>query len=140
LSPDKLYAQAFVDYELSANRSTAPQKQGIEAAYQNKDFQKVITLSGASTALTPAEHFYAGLSYLHTNQFPAAITHLQTTASTNNTQKADAEYYLAMAHLKNHDYDKAIGLMEKINNDKTHPYNDQFSRQYIRKVKMLKWR
>jgi hypothetical protein len=51
-----------------------------------------------------------------------------------------AEYYLALAYLKNNDYDQAIELMNVIHDNSSHLYTKKFSRKYINRVKRLKWR
>jgi hypothetical protein len=54
--------------------------------------------------------------------------------------KDAAEYYLALAYLKNNDYDQSIELMNAIHANSTHFYTKKFSRKYINRVKRLKWR
>ncbi len=140
LSPQRLYEQAFVDYELSSSRSTQQPAPPVEAAYLQKDYKKVISLAKGDTTLTADENFFTGLSYLHEEEFAAAIPYLEKTATPGSDKKADAEYYLAMAYLRNRDYDQSITLMEKIRGDVQHPYHEKFTEKYIDKVRMLKWR
>ena len=54
--------------------------------------------------------------------------------------KDGAEYYLALAHLRNRDFDESIELMTKVHDDPNHMYHERFSSKYIKKVKMVKWR
>ena len=54
--------------------------------------------------------------------------------------KDAAEYYLALAYLKNNDYDQAIELMNTIHDNSSHLYTKKFSLKYIKRVKRLKWR
>ena len=51
-----------------------------------------------------------------------------------------AEYYLALAYLRDRDYDQAIELMNAIHDNSSHLYTKKFSRKYINRVKRLKWR
>lgn len=140
LNADKLYSQAYVDYELSASRGSETPKPAIETAYQEKNYDSVISLAKKDKTLSASESFYAGLSYMQKEDFAAAVPHLRKTAESADPKKADSEFYLALAYLRNGDYDLSIPLMEKISNDTAHPYRDRFSENYIESVRILKWR
>src|SRR6187397_1617856 len=58
----------------------------------------------------------------------------------NYALKDTTEYYMALAYLKNNDYDQAIELMNAIHDNSSHLYSKKFSRKYINKIKRLKWR
>ena len=140
LNPDNLYDQAYVSYELSSTRGTEPPRSVTETAYQQKNYDRVIALSKQNKSLNATESFFTGLAHMHKNDFAAAIPHLKQTASSSDAKKADAEFYLSMAYLRNGDYDQSISLMEKIKADPRHPYHERFNDKYIDKVRMLKWK
>jgi hypothetical protein len=140
LNPGNLYDQAYVDYQLSNTRGTEPPRSETETAYQQKNYGKVIALGKENKAPSASESFFTGLAHMQKNDFAAAIPHLKLTASSADTKKADAEFYLAMAFLRNGDYDQSISLMEKIKADPRHPYRERFNNKYIDKVRMLKWK
>lgn len=140
LNPSNLYEQAYVDYELSNVRGTNIALSEIEIAYQQKNYDKVITLAKANKSLSASENFFAGLSYMRKEDFAAAIPFLRNASASNDARKADAEFYLSLAYLRNGDYDQAIPLMENITADPRHPYQERFSDKYIDKVRMLKWK
>ena len=140
LNPGNLYDQAYVDYQLSSTRGDEPRRTATEAAYQEKKYEQVIALAKQKKSLTASENFFAGLSHMHKNDFAAAIPHLKETASSADPKKADAEFYLSMAYLRNGDYDQSISLMEKIKSDPRHPYRERFDDKYIDKVRVLKWK
>jgi predicted negative regulator of RcsB-dependent stress response len=85
------------------------------------------------------------MAYLETNDLPKAISSFQVVIADVKDEKAPvlkdaAEYYLALAYLKNNDYDQAIELMNTIHDNSSHLYTKKFSRKYINRVKRLKWR
>jgi outer membrane protein assembly factor BamD (BamD/ComL family) len=89
--------------------------------------------------------FLTGMSYLETNDLSKAISSFQVVIADVKEDKTTvlkdaAEYYLAMAYLKNNDYDQAIELMNTIHDNSGHLYKNMFSQKYINKVKRLKWR
>jgi hypothetical protein len=61
-------------------------------------------------------------------------------ADTTTKLKQTTEYYLALAYLKNRDLDQAIELMNQIRSHSSHLYKERFSKNYVNRVKRLKWR
>jgi len=85
------------------------------------------------------------MSFLETNDPSRAISNFQVVIADvkndkNSALKDATEYYLALAYLKNNDYDQAIELMNMIHDNSSHLYTKKFSGKYIKKVKQLKWR
>jgi hypothetical protein len=54
--------------------------------------------------------------------------------------KEDAEFYLGISYIKSRDYDKALDLLEPIENNKDHLYHNQVKPSLIRHIHMLKWK
>ena len=145
LSPDKLFNENYTAYELmtvrSGNDSTGSE---IEKTYREKKYTEVININKASV-LSVKDIFLTGMAYLETNDLPKAISSFQVVIADVKDNKAPelkdaAEYYLALAYLKNNDYDQAIELMNLIHDSPSHLYTKKFSRKYINRVKRLKWR
>ncbi|MBD0333059.1 MAG: tetratricopeptide repeat protein, partial [Chitinophagaceae bacterium] len=90
--------------------------------------------------LTDEDKLLIGISYLQLNNLSSAISVLAPITVRENNFKQDAEYYLALAYLKNEDYDKALDLMQAIKSNPQHVYHQKFSDKFIRKVRMLKWK
>jgi len=134
LSPDKLYNEAFVDYDASTVRGNEIQTDAAKL-YQARDYSSVITKANSKN-LSQKDSLLVGLSYLKTNKLSEAINWFSS-ISANNPTKQDAEFYLAMTYLKNRDYNRALGLMEQIHSDPNHVYRNQFSDDYINKIKKL---
>lgn len=145
LSPQKLYAQSYTTYELTTTRSHSDSIESkIEKAYREKNYAEVIKLN-ANSVLSVKDVFLTGMSYLETNDLSRAISNFQVVIADVKDDKTSvlkdaAEYYLALAYLKNNDYDQAIELMNAIHDNSSHLYKSKFSREYINRVKRLKWR
>jgi len=145
LSSDRLFAENYSVYELTStggeNDSTASK---IEKAYRGKNYAEVININ-KNSALSVKDIFLTGMSYLETNDLSKAISSYQVVIADlkdNKTTllKDTAEYYMALAYLKNNDFDQAIELMNTIRDKSSHQYKSKFSRNYINKIKRLKWR
>ena len=143
LSPEKLYAENYSAYELTTDsEGTDSTESKIQQAYLEKKYGGVINLS-KNSVLSIKDIFLTGMSFLETHDDSRAISSFQvviTDIQDNKTLKDTAEYYLALAYLRNRDYDQAIELMNAIRDDSSHQYKDKFSRRYINRVKRLKWR
>lgn len=141
LSPDKLYEESFVSYKLPDVSSNNGPVSVIASMYSAQNFTGIVKEAKKKVNLPEKDILLTGLAYLELNDpFSAIYSFKKVTANTSSWYQQDAEYYLAMAYLKNHDYDLAISLMQKIKHHPQHIYHDQFSTAFIRKVKLLKWR
>ena len=145
LSSQKLYAENYTAYELPATQNGADSTESkIEKAYREKKYTEVISLN-ANSVLSVKDVFLTGMSYLETNDISRAISNFQVVIADVKEEKTsvlknEAEYYLALAYLKNNDYDQAIELMNAIHDNSAHLYKTRFSRRYINRIKRLKWR
>ena len=145
LSSNKLYSENFSDYELTTLRDTSSRSEtSIEKAYHEKNYDEVIRLHAISV-LSAKEIFLTGLSYLQVNDPANAISSFQVVLADMNKYKPfslkdETEYYLALAYLKNRDFDQSIELMNKIHDNPVHLYKNKFPAKFISRVKMLKWR
>jgi len=134
-SSGKLYDQAFVDYDASGERGSS-QANELVTLYRQHNYKDVVEKAGGQK-LSQKDSLLVGISYLKTDKFPEAVHWLQS-ISIQNPARQDAEFYLALAYLKNKNYDEAIRLMEQIHSDNNHVYRNQFTEDYISKVKKLK--
>ena len=83
------------------------------------------------------------MAFLETNNLSKAISSYQVVLAelkNDASLKDTAEYYLALAYLKNNDYDQSIELMNAIHDNSSHLFAKKFNRKYINRVKRLKWR
>ena len=144
LSPEKLYAENYAAYELTTSRGREDSTESkIEKAYREKNYAEVIDLN-KNSVLTLNDVFLTGMSFLETQDYSKAISTFQVVAGDVKDDKTvlkhAAEYYLALAYLRNRDYDQAIELMNAIYDNSSHSYTKKFSRKDILRVKRLKWR
>jgi hypothetical protein len=140
-SSSTLYAQAYSLYEPVTSRGDVTLTP-IEIAYINKDHAAVQKLFAAEPSPTPKQMLMAGVSYLETEK-PAESVRIfkdllaKNTAAGTRSFSDEANYYLALAELKNKNYAEAARLMEAVHADAGNPFRDKFSPGYIEKVKKL---
>jgi hypothetical protein len=134
LSSEKLYNEAFVDYDASGSRTNEQQPE-ITSLYGAHNYTAVVGKAN-SQGLSQKDSLLVGLSYLKTNQLHKAASWFAT-ISQQSPVKQDAEFYLAMTYLKNKNYGEAVRLMEQIHGNPSHVYHNQFAEDYIDKVKKL---
>ena len=144
LSPEKLYDENYTAYELPATRGNNEITESkIEKAYREKNYAEVIDLN-KNSVLSIKDVFLTGISYLEIKDYSKATSSFQVVIGdvkdSKTVLKEAAEYYLALAYLRNRDYDQAIEVMNAIYINPSHPYKGKFSRKYINRIKRLKWR
>jgi tetratricopeptide (TPR) repeat protein len=144
LSPGRLFAEKYAQFELPEITDKAAQQSKIEKAYREKNFSEVIRLNAISVVYAK-DIFLTGLAYLETGDDARAISSFQVVLADSENNKLSSlkdatEYYMALAYFKNRDYDQAIELMSSVHDNPAHLYKDKFPMKFIRKVKRLKWR
>lgn len=126
-SVEEEVANDFAGEELSDTKSSVdaggevvlkdPYNRGMDF-YRSGQFAKSATLLREASAATPSNlqaHYYAAASFLNLEQPEAAQYHLERIlALPGNSLYADAEWYMAITHLKLRDRSKAKELLEKI--------------------------
>lgn len=146
LSSGKVFASNYRSYELGTLRDAdSMQVSPVEKAYREKDYQKAAGLSSKNTSNTVKETFLAGLSYVELGNNAEAIAKFNKVIAQNDSVKTnlfkdDAEYYLALTHIRNKDFDFAIDLLRSIKENPKHLYHEKVTGKLIRQIKMLKWR
>lgn len=136
LSPDRLYNESFVDFNVSSSRGVEGRLSPIENLYGQKKYEAVLSAVRSLNG-NAKDSLLIGLSYLQTNRPGQAIGFLQNLSSSANDYQPDAEFYLALSYLKNKAYGKAAPLMEKIRANPSHLYHEQLSDDVVAKVKKL---
>lgn len=142
-SAEKLFKKHYIAYVPSAGRDPGETTtSAIEKAYRDKDYLAVIKLAD-SGSLSAADHFYSGLALLEMGEATEAIRFLEQYLSVADTSEGGsvmfdaAEQYLALAYLKNRNYEKAHDLMTRIQRDSSHTYHNKFSEKLIKQVRIL---
>jgi hypothetical protein len=141
LTPEKLYHEAYVPFTVSTiNGVYHKPSDSIEVYYDKGMYSSIIRLTKPKKNLLIKEELLVGLSFLQSHDFNKAIQHLQKVTSFNNPFVYDAQFYLALTYIINQDYDNAIEKVEYIYKSANHPYHSRFSKSFIRRLKLLKWK
>ncbi|HEY0039478.1 MAG TPA: hypothetical protein VGB71_02390 [Flavisolibacter sp.] len=135
-SPENLYNETFVDFNLSATRGNEGILSQVEKLYQQKNYEGV-TSTARSRSLSAKDSLLIGLSYLHTGKNTQAILFFQQLAQATNDFRQDAEFYLSLAYLKDQNFNSALQWMKKINSDPAHLYHEQIDKELIQKLTSL---
>src|SRR5450432_757953 len=138
-SPDYLYSKYYHPFHLQITRG-ASEKSAIRDAYAKGKMDSVISKFNALSEPAEEEYLLTGIAFLEKNQPEKAIETFQMLISKNKNAKSDffeedAEYYLAMSYLSNHEIDKAIPIFEKIQADPEAKYNSEVSEWFLLNVR-----
>jgi tetratricopeptide (TPR) repeat protein len=144
-SSEKVYSANHIPFTLSNARDGGTAITPIEEAYNNKDYKEVIRIYDSKEEVSAKGCFLAGASSLEMSNNSKAINYFKKTieinkAATVSVWNDDAEYFLAMAYIRNRDYDFALDMLNKIQDNPDHLYHEKITGKLIRQVKMLKWR
>ncbi|MDN3586255.1 hypothetical protein QWY86_06225 [Pedobacter aquatilis] len=139
VSAESTYHQQYLAFTISTDRGSAATS-AIENAYQKQDYNQLITLFKKTGKHTSNERFIAGMAYLQLNMVKNAIdifNDILKTEGENGNLHDDAEYYLGLAYIKNHNFAEALNLFERIHKDKSHIYNEKVSFAVLLDLKIL---
>ena len=143
VNTDTVAAEYYMPYELNRVRGEA-NTNTLEAAYNNKDWNAVISIANQSNAGSK-ELFLTGAAYLELNQpAKAAAAFQQLIAYNQQTQsnyfQDEAEYYLAVSHIRNNQPSEAITVLKKIRGDKDHLYYGKANDASLTDLTILSWK
>jgi hypothetical protein len=125
-----VYQKEYSNYELVNVRGEAANNNEIKA-YLNKDWKEVIAAHSAENNPSNQSNFLAGMAELQLNHFPLAVNLFQSVLNAralDNSYQEEAEYYISLAYLRNHEVNKAIPILNKIKADPNHTYYPLASR------------
>ena len=139
VTPEKLFSKNFHPYELHTMRGSS-YSSAIREAYTTGKMDSVIWEFNSLNGPQPEEYLLAGIAFLEKNQPEKAIETFKAMIQKNEDSKTDffeqdAEYYLAMSYLSNHEPVKAMPIFERINADSENPYNSNVSEWFLLNVK-----
>lgn len=145
LSPERVYRSAYQPYEISNTRDGGTAPGQIETAFRKADYAQVLKLSASQPELTTREQLLTGLACLELRQWAEAVTILSRTAGEaarrqESLLQQEAEYYRALALLRNGDIDFALEQLQQIYDNPAHAYHEKVNRKLLRRVRLLKWR
>jgi len=128
-SNDKIFADFYHRYEYDLiTRSVEPSDVSdlIKAIqlYDKGDYQEAISKFEViikSDASNTAAHFFIGVSFIETKNYPKAIENLNYVVVKNDTAFVEhAEWYLALCYIKAKQTSLATNLLRKISNGNTY--------------------
>lgn len=146
LSPDRVFSARYQRYEPVTMRGVADSGfLALQKEYSEFRYKEVLARVDSMRNAAQAEHFLAAMSAMELRDDTRAISLLKELISTNQSAPEpvlndEAEYYLALAYIRNKDYDFALTILEKIKADQAHTYHPLVDKALIRKVRLLKWR
>jgi hypothetical protein len=118
-----VYEKQFTSYDLSNMRGQETQDAEV-GAYLNKNWSEVLTIFQKENNKSNKSVFLAAMAEMQLNNFSHAVTLFENIL--NNTGdssfREEAEYYLSLAYLMNHEINKSIRLINKIKSDTSHTY------------------
>jgi tetratricopeptide (TPR) repeat protein len=141
-TPEKVFASNYSHYELVTLRDGNNTETKVEKAYRQKNYTEVLRIHDANEDHTPKGEFLCGAAALETKNLPKAIKCFNEVldASRQTGQpvlKDEAEYYLSLSYIRNKNYDEALTLLNAIEKDPAHTYNDKVDSKLIRQVERL---
>lgn len=146
LSPESLYTEQAVAYQLSVNRAPettdSSAEEQLTQAYRVSDFDAVVTRYKQLVNPSVTATFLAGQAYLQTDQPQSAIEAFREVVATDSNRginrfEEDAEYYLALSYLRASQVDQALPLLEAIHSKSEHSYHASVTGYYLWKVRLL---
>jgi len=124
VSNQSFYNKQFSGYELSNSRGNEIHT-AQEDAYQNNKWNEVIAIYNAEANKSNQQSFLAAMAEMQLYHFQNAITlfeNLLNSKSVDTTYLEESEYYLSLAYLMNHEGNKAIQMIHKIQSNPNHTY------------------
>jgi tetratricopeptide (TPR) repeat protein len=145
LSSDKIFYSNYHTYQLSVTRDVSNIFTPVERAYDEKNYKEVLRIHDAKEDKTAKAEFLTGVASLELRNNSKAIKCFNeviemNTGATTPLLQDESEYYLALAYIKNKDYDYAIAMLNKISDNEEHKYRQKISPKLIRQVQKLKQR
>lgn len=146
LSPQDLYAEKAMPYQIAASRSAeepdATPEDRLERQYRFQYFDEVTATYEQMNDPSLMAMFLAGNAYLQEGKTDQAIDAFYKIVAINGSQginrfEEDAQYYLALSYLRADRVTEALPLLEKINANPDHSYHSVVNDYYLWRVKFL---
>jgi hypothetical protein len=125
-NPENYYNRYYNAYDLSTGRGVA-RADALEQAYRQKDWASVISMANRLPGKDNKVLFLTGTADMELRKFDDAMLSFQEILDRNKKSGDDyfqdqAEYYLGLSCLANHQAARGIAMLEKIKGDKNHLY------------------
>lgn len=121
-----IYQQNFTEYTLSTTRGESNQDP-VEEAYRNKNWNAVMQDFNQAAVKTNESFFLSGMAALELKKYPEAVSRFEQILNVNAKSddkyfQDEAQYYLALAYLMNHQTDKGVSMLNEIRANKNQVY------------------
>jgi hypothetical protein len=119
-----VYDQHFTGFELTNTRGEETPNVEVEA-YRNKNWNAVIRNYHQGENKSNKYAFLAAMADMQLGRFSQAISlleQIQSPRSGDYSFQEEAEYYLSLSYLMNHEENKGLQLLGKIRGNKNHTY------------------
>lgn len=140
LSSEKVFASRYQPYEMITLRGDDSAASQIEKAYREKEYKKVLTLNQAKNKPSQMDQFLAGSAAMELKNYSKAVETFGKIQGKKFDLDDETDYYLALAYIRNKDFDLALDLLRIIKEDPEHRYNSRVTPKLLRQLRMLKWR
>lgn len=141
LSPQAVYEDQYLSYQLPISRSTEYTMTQLDSLYQQKNYQAVIQRFENQAEASNRDIFLVGLAFLETGNYARAIDNFEQLQQTTEHEVAsfqqETDYYLALAYLQNGQTEQALKLFEKIDASEDHLYRNNISATDLWKIRLL---
>ncbi|HEY8733873.1 MAG TPA: hypothetical protein VIL90_04860 [Puia sp.] len=124
VNDQSVYNKQFVAYELSNMRGTESGNDET-VAYQDKNWNRVIEIFKEEKNTSNQAVFLAAMSEMQLNHFSESIVlfkKILDMKSGDMSYREEAEYYLSLSYLMNHEENEALHMIGKIKADPSHTY------------------
>lgn len=143
LSSDKIFTSNYLTYQLSVTLDVNYTLTPVEKAFGKKNFTEVLRIHDAKEDKTTKAEFLTGVASLELKNNRKAIKCFNeviemNTGTTTPVLQDESEYYLALAYIKTKNYENALILLNKIDENEQHKYRNLISAKLINQVKKLK--
>jgi hypothetical protein len=140
---NQLYEANYLSYEITVDRGVAARENQLESLYLKGDFKNMFqAIEGEPLgAFNSKELLLLGAAALELDQPSEALHYLQALDTTNARNETDnfqdeADFYIALAYLKQEAYADALRRIEKISEDDRHKYRSSFSWAEILSIRL----
>lgn len=147
IDPESLYASKMelnVNSDVTRGREETSNQAAIRDAYQQNNFEAAVSIYTNLDSPSSLERYFAAAAYLQLAQYDNAIsTYQQILANEqeggNEFLRQESSYKLALTYIRQREYDKALPILEKLDNNYEY-YDNLISSPFLWKLKLLRFK
>lgn len=144
INQEQVFNSLYVSYKLPITRSAEVSDIHLDSLYSGKDFKGLVTSFKQIESPVSSDYFLAAMSYLEEKDVEKAILMFQKVSEYNlqkgtNSFSQETDFYLALSYLQDGQYQNSASLLEKIENNSSHLFNQNVTAITLYKLKYLTW-